>query len=53
MPRLKLLNDDQMRDFVVNGYVTLQTDFPTEFHDKIYQQPMTIFEKAGNPNNDI
>lgn len=53
MPRPKLLNDDQMRDFVVNGYVTLQTDFPTEFHDKIYQQAMTIFEKEGNPNNDI
>ena len=51
--RPRLLNDGEMRDFIVNGYVTVQTDFPAEFHNEIYRQATTIFETEGNPRNDI
>src|SRR5437867_3697159 len=51
--RIRLLSAEQMRDFIVNGYVTVQTDFPAEFHAKIYQQAETIFATTGNPLNEI
>ena len=30
-----LLTDDQMRHFIVNGYVIVNTDLPATFHDFI------------------
>ena len=48
-----LLTDDQMRHFIVNGYVIVNTDLPTSFHDFIYEQTETIFEKEGNPGNNL
>ncbi len=51
--RKYLLDDKGMRDFIVNGYVKLQTDFPPSFHEKIYQHIEEMFEKQGNLGNNI
>ena len=48
-----LLNDEQMRHFIVNGYVTVKTDLPASFHENIFQQTETVFEKEGNPGNNL
>ncbi len=48
-----LLTDDQMRHFIVNGYVIVNTDLPANFHDFIYEQTETVFEKEGNPGNNL
>ena len=48
-----LLNDKQMRDFIVNGYVIVKTDLPRSFHDEIYKTTNTVFEREGNPGNNL
>ena len=48
-----LLTDDQMRHFIVNGYVIVNTDLPASFHDFIYEQTEIVFEKEGNPGNNL
>ncbi|MCZ6680234.1 MAG: HEAT repeat domain-containing protein [Candidatus Poribacteria bacterium] len=48
-----LLDDKQMRDFIINGYVTVQTDFAPDFHESIYRKAEGVFEKEGNPGNNI
>lgn len=49
----QLLTDSQMQDYLVNGYVTLQTDFPLEFHTNICREAEAVFERGPNPWNDI
>ncbi len=53
MDKQFLLNDEQMRQFIVNGYITLKTDLPTSRHAEIFQQTETVFEKEGNPGNNL
>ena len=48
-----LLTDAQMRHFIVNGYVTVTTDLPAQFHDAIYEKTMRVFDKEGNPGNNL
>ena len=48
-----LLTDAQMRHFILNGYVTVTTDLPAQFHDAIYEKTMTVFDKEGNPGNNL
>ena len=48
-----LLTDAQMRHFIVNGYVTVTTALPAQFHEAIYQETMTVFDKEGNPGNNL
>ena len=48
-----LLTDAQMRHFIVNGYVTVTTDLPAQFHDAIYEKTMSVFDKEGNPGNNL
>ena len=48
-----LLTDAQMRHFIVNGYVTVTTALPAQFHDTIYEKTMTVFDKEGNPGNNL
>ena len=48
-----LLDDAGMRDFIANGYVVVKADFPTEFHQSIYQQTEEVFAKEGNPGNNL
>ena len=48
-----LLNDDEIRDFIVNGYIQIQADFPTDLHESIYQQIEDVLAKEGNPGNNL
>ena len=48
-----LLTDDQIRHFIVNGYVIVNTDLPASFHDFIYERTEEVFEKEGNPGNNL
>ena len=50
---MSLLNDAQMQEFIVKGYVTVQADFPPAFHESVRAQAEAIFTSAGNPGNDI
>ena len=35
---VNLLSDAQMRHFIVNGFVTVTTDLPAQFHDAVYEK---------------
>ena len=48
-----LLNDGQMQDFIVNGFVTVQADFPRAFHESVRCRAESIFAIEGNPGNSI
>ena len=47
------LTDQEMRDFIINGYVKIKTDFPSSFHENIRQQLDTMFEETGNLGNNV
>ena len=47
------LNEEQMRDFVANGYISLKPDLPDGFHKEIYETTEKAFERVGNPGNNI
>ncbi|MDE0686008.1 MAG: HEAT repeat domain-containing protein [Candidatus Poribacteria bacterium] len=47
------LTDEQMRDFIINGYVKVKTDFPSSFHANIRQQLDAMFEETGNLGNNL
>ncbi len=47
------LTDQEMRDFIINGYVKVKTDFPPSFHENIRQQLDTMFEATGNLGNNV
>lgn len=48
-----LLTDAQMRHFIVNGFVTVTTELSAQFHDAIYEKTVTVFDKEGNPGNNL
>lgn len=48
-----LLTDAQMQDFIVNGYVTVTTALPAQFHEAIYEKTVVVFDKEGNPGNNL
>ena len=47
------LTDEQMRDFIINGYVKVKPDFPPSFHQNIYEQLNAMFERTGNLGNNV
>lgn len=47
------LTDEQMRDFIRNGYVAVKTGLPREFHQDIWNQTEALFEEEGNPGNNL
>ena len=47
------LTDAQMRDFIVNGYLTVKTDLPRSFHETIYRKTQELTGKEGNLGNNI
>ena len=48
-----LLTDEQMQHFIVNGYINIKTDLPVDFHEAIFQETEAVFEKEGNPGNNL
>ena len=47
------LTDAQLREFIVNGHLTVQTDLPRSFHETIYRKTQELTEKEGNLGNNI
>jgi hypothetical protein len=47
-----LLNDEEMRNFIKNGYVTVHPDLP-DVHEEIYRETEAIFETEGDLQNHI
>lgn len=47
------LNDEQMARFIAHGYVTITPDLPRALHDDIYARHEEVFEKEGNPGNNL
>ena len=50
---VNLLSDAQMRRFIVNGFVTVTTELPAQFHDTVYEKTVSVFDKEGNPGNNL
>ena len=50
---MNLLNDSQMQEFIVNGYVKVKAAFTPAFHESVRAQAEEIFSTTGNPGNDI
>ena len=47
------LTDAQMRDFIVNGYLTIKTELPRSFHETIYRKTQEYTAKEGNLGNNV
>ena len=50
---IRLLSDEEVQRFVVDGCMTVQADYPQSFHASIYDQIETVFEEEGNQGNNI
>lgn len=48
-----LFTDNLMRQFISNGFVTLRVDMPDGFHEGIYDRCQEVYDKEGNPGNNI
>jgi HEAT repeat protein len=48
-----LFSDEQMRQFITEGYVILKTDFSKQFHSDLIQQLNDVYKNEGNPGNNI
>lgn len=50
---IHLLSDEQMRQFIVQGYLLLKTDFSRHFHEQLVEQLSEVYAKEGNPGNNL
>ena len=48
-----LLSDAVMQQFIAQGYVQVQADFPGDFHAEVCRQIDAVLEAEGNPGNNI
>ncbi|RXZ83349.1 phytanoyl-CoA dioxygenase [Paenibacillaceae bacterium] len=48
-----LLTDEQMRTFITQGFLILNTDFSEQFHTQLEQTLNDVYEKEGNPGNNL
>ncbi|WP_160719573.1 HEAT repeat domain-containing protein [Bacillus sp. USDA818B3_A] len=48
-----LLTDEQMRKFITEGFLLLSTDFSKEFHQKLNDHLLNVYNEEGNPGNNI
>lgn len=48
-----LLTDEQMRQFITQGFLILKSGFSAEFHRKLAEQLNLIYEQEGNPGNNL
>ena len=53
MGELRLLTDNQMRQFIVDGYVVVRPELDAGLHERIHAETETVFEKEGNPGNNL
>jgi HEAT repeat protein len=48
-----LLDDAQVRRFLTDGYLLLNTDVPAAMHETIYSKIQRVLNEEGNPGNNI
>ena len=48
-----LLDDSQMRSFIVHGYLKFQLPMEPAFHAEVYDETERVFAAQGNPGDDI
>jgi len=48
-----LLTDAQMHQFISDGYLVLNADFPQEFHQQMQGKIEEFMDKEGNPGNNF
>ena len=48
-----LLSDAQIQRFILDGFITVQTDAIHETHGRIYDEIETVFDSEGNVGNNI
>jgi hypothetical protein len=48
-----LLSDAQMKEFIANGYLVLKSSLPKEYHQEVFRKTEEVFEREGNPGNNI
>ncbi len=44
MSQLKLLTDEQVQQFIANGYLTVRADYRPSFHEGVRRQIDEVFE---------
>lgn len=47
------LSDADLARFIADGHLVVQTSLPREFHTDLYAKLEDVFEKEGNPGNNI
>ena len=47
------LTDAQMAHFIAHGYITITPDLSSAFHAEVFAQHQEVFEKEGNPGNNL
>ena len=50
---MRLLTDEEVQRFIVDGCMTVHADYPSSFHANIHDQIETVFQQEGNPGNNI
>ncbi len=50
---MQKLTAAQMDEYVRNSYITVQTELPDEFHTDLLEKTHEVFEKEGNPGNNL
>ena len=50
---MKLLDDAAMRQFIRDGYVTVQADLPGGLSESVVEQLDTVLAAEGNPGNNL
>ncbi|OBZ17560.1 HEAT repeat domain-containing protein [Bacillus sp. FJAT-26390] len=50
---LKLLTDEQIIQFITQGYLVLNNELPNELHLKVMSRIHEVLQEEGNPGNNI
>lgn len=53
MTKRKLLSDEQIREFIVNGFLVLKTKAPKDLHDRIYEKIKWSNDNEFNFGNNV
>ncbi|UVI28330.1 HEAT repeat domain-containing protein [Paenibacillus spongiae] len=51
--RLTLLSDEQIQQFITNGYLILNAELPASFHESILKQIEEVYDREGNVGNNL
>ena len=42
-----------MQGFITNGYLTIKSTLPLDLHNDMFSLTWELFDKSGNPRNNI